>query len=559
MKRVYLILSGLLVLISAFSAKVNREVASDVAMKYMTGKFGSNFQVERIYEITNENSATQYVINLAPEGWIVIAADDRVKPVLAYSDEGTFNLSDNLSPEVKYWMNEYKGQITSVIRDNSKPKNAEWDKLQHDGYSTTRLKSVQTAVSPILDIKWDQGSGWNALCPKDDEGPGGHAYVGCVAVAMAQAMYSVKLDAPLAGEHRYTHDKYGSIYLNYATKDPFDWDAMSKTSANAENQRLLYYCAVAVSMDFGPDGSGSYSNRIVSALKEHFGYSGDVKYYERFDDDNEWKDLIKSELDKGHVLVYAGDPGTGEAGHCFNIDGYDINDYFHFNWGWSGRYNGYYSIENINPGTYKFNVNQDLIVGIAETYYGPTDITLSSSEVDEGLPVGSFVGKVTVKDNSSIDLFTYTLDGGPKFPSGVKEAAFYIENDSLKTKQEFDASVKNEYILNIHVKDLQQYTYSKEFIIKVLPASNTATPIQKIPSDDVNVYYSSVLKSIVVENQDNTGHVKLDIFDLNGKMIRSEEITGRGTVDVGSGSRGLYILKIASDNGKPLFKKILIN
>ncbi len=43
-------------------------------------------------------------------------------------------------------------------------------------------------INPFIKVKWNQGAGWNMFCPMDEDGPGGHAYVGCVAVAMAQAM-----------------------------------------------------------------------------------------------------------------------------------------------------------------------------------------------------------------------------------------------------------------------------------------------------------------------------------------------------------------------------------
>lgn len=556
MRKIFIILFGLLSVVS-FAEKIDRDKAIDVADKFFTSINASDKVVKEVTPVHKGSTTTQYIVNFEPEGWAILAADDRVRPVLAYSNTGSFKHDPKrLSPEVGYWLNEYNQQIESVVKDNKLEKHSGWNALEKSGYN--QLKSVSASVSPLLNIEWDQGSGWNKLCPEDEDGPGGHAYVGCVAVAMAQSMYNVKLNAPLKGVHSYVHDTYGKLSVNFANEDPYDWDAMSLKSPADENTRLLYHCAVAVSMDFGPDGSGSYSSRIVGAMKRYFGYAGDVTYYERFEDDEDWKDLLKSELDKGNVLVYAGDPGTGEAGHCFNIDGYDINDYFHFNWGWSGRYNGFYSIENINPGSYKFNVNQDVIVGIAEAYYGPTDITLSSLEVKESLPVGSFVAEVSVKDNSDIDLFTYKLDGGPRFPSGINEASFYIEHDSLKTKKVFNASVKDEYLLNIKVTDAQLNTYSEEFIIKINQVSSNATPVKSI-TDELNVYYSKQQQSVILENNASSSDVRLEMFDLKGKKVVDRRISDDiNTLNVSGQNKGIYIIRLSLNN-QSLFRKILIN
>ncbi|MFC0876751.1 thiol protease/hemagglutinin PrtT [Saccharicrinis sp. FJH2] len=554
MKRISLVISGLIFVFSAFSAKVEWELASKIAVKYLSGLGNENIRFKDITEISNENYPTQYIINLAPEGWVIIAADDRIKPVLAYSNEGSFILDSIISPDVKSWINGYSVQISSVVEDNIKSKNSEWDKLQHDGY--VALKSRQSSVAPILDIAWDQVAGWNNLCPEDEDGPGGHVRVGCVAVAMAQAMYNVKFEAPLAGAHRYVHDTYGAINIIFETKDPFDWAAMAKTKPNKENQRLLYYCAVAISTDFGPKGSASLPFKIIGAMKEYFGYSSDLKYYERYEFvDNDWKNLIKSELDKSNVLVYS---GIDEIGHSFNIDGYDINDYFHINWGWSGKYNGYYSIDNLNPGGFKFDNNQSVIVGIADTYYGPTDITLSSKEVYEKIPAGSFVCKVIVKDNSAIDTFTYKLDGGPDFPSGVKEAPFYIENDSLKTKYIFDASIKNEYVLNIHVKDQQGYDYTKAFIINIVTANSISVGEQMVNSYGFTVYYNKKLNGLILKSILNK-KVDFELIDLNGKKVIDRQITEMfSVINVNHLRKGIYLIHLSSDDNSE-YKKILLN
>ena len=75
-----------------------------------------------------------------------------------------------------------------------------------------------------------------------------------------------------------------------------------------------------------------------------------------------WNLLIKTELDRLRPVYYNGQGDAG--GHAFVCDGYDANNYFHFNWGWSGSNNGYFLLSNLNPSTYEFNSQQAAIIGV---------------------------------------------------------------------------------------------------------------------------------------------------------------------------------------------------
>ena len=83
-----------------------------------------------------------------------------------------------------------------------------------------------------------------------------------------------------------------------------------------------------------------------------------------------WIQLVEDELNAGRPVQYRGSGSTG--GHSFVCDGFDYNDYFHFNWGWSGAYNGYFSVGNLNPGTYNFSSGQGALVGIQPGSGGTT-------------------------------------------------------------------------------------------------------------------------------------------------------------------------------------------
>src|SRR5690606_31566810 len=212
-------------------------------------------------------------------------------------------------------------------------------------------KGVSVTVSPLIKVTWNQNSTWNRFCPADSEGPGGRVYVGCVAVSMAQAMSVFGFPVTGTGVSQYYHSKYGTISQEFSTAT-YKWDEMSSTLPDDNNSLLLYHCAVAVNMDFSPDGSGTLTSAAAStALKQYYFYSQRMTFIKReFFSTDRWKRMIDSSLAAGCPVIYSGFPATGSVGHAFNIDGVHNSNYYHLNWGWSGVNNGYFTIDNLKPG-----------------------------------------------------------------------------------------------------------------------------------------------------------------------------------------------------------------
>jgi hypothetical protein len=70
----------------------------------------------------------------------------------------------------------------------------------------------------------------------------------------------------------------------------------------------------------------------------------------------EWAQMLKNGgLDEHLPIFYSGSDDGGAGGHAFVCDGYDENDYFHFNWGWSGRDDAWCPIGALHTTKYDFN------------------------------------------------------------------------------------------------------------------------------------------------------------------------------------------------------------
>ena len=88
--------------------------------------------------------------------------------------------------------------------------------------------------------------------------------------------------------------------------------------------------------------------------------------------DQDWELLIKDQLDRGWPVIYRG--YSEDAGHAWNIDGYQDN-YYHCNWGWGGSANGYFYFDNLNGGGYNFIESQAALLNIIpENYMNPISL-----------------------------------------------------------------------------------------------------------------------------------------------------------------------------------------
>jgi hypothetical protein len=154
---------------------------------------------------------------------------------------------------------------------------------------------------------------------------------------------------------------------------------------------LLWHAGISVDMMYSPGGSGAYSEDATAAMISNFRYhpNTSLKYKSDYTEDA-WAQLLRENLDQKRPMYYH---GFGSGGHAFNVDGYQGTNYFHFNWGWSGSYNGYYYLTNLNPGGSNFTEGQGAIVNLypdtlnnTYPYYctGQTELTGLSGTFEDG-------------------------------------------------------------------------------------------------------------------------------------------------------------------------------
>jgi len=395
-KKVIFILLAVILTFTDYAQKVDLSTARLAAQKFSLTHFLSKNKGESSSVIfqscsTNDNDTLFFIFNIDKAGFIIVSGDSSVFPVLAFSDEGAFN--DSLSsPELNYWLNRLSRQI-SAAKNQKQP-------IPDQGWNTClnkkQTKGATKSATPLLTTKWDQVTDYNFYCPPSSNGPGGKCYTGCVATAMAQIMYFYQYPQHGYGSNSYYHPHYGTISSDFS-KVNFDWASMTTTiSSQSDSQSiksvacLIYNCGVAVDMDYSPSESGADVANAVTAFSQYFNYSLRLKLVNRSDynSDIDWNNLLMSYIDRGIPILYEGIDPSVSGGHAFICDGYQDSCFFHFNWGWSGHYNGYYYISNLDPGQYNLSTSEGAILDIVPYDYPYcsklVNITDSTGTFDDG-------------------------------------------------------------------------------------------------------------------------------------------------------------------------------
>lgn len=299
---------------------------------------------------TASPSDAYYVFNNDAGGFVIIAGDDAVTPVLGYTSTGSFD-AENLPDGLKDLLKSYERQIAAL----------------GDSYQAnqTATRAGFTGEKLLNTAKWNQNAPFNKYTPNN--------YVtGCVATAGAIVMKHHGYPAKGTGSHSYT---WNGKTLSANFEHTYDWASMPAKYDGTNDDafdgvaRLMSDLGVAVEMQYNEDGSGAYIGNLVTALQKHFGYSK-LTYLASIDDvgAEAWNAKLRGEIDANRPILYsASDASVG--GHSFIIDGYK-DESFSVNWGWGGYCNGFYQIGALNPESAgkptgdKYNLGQTAVIGL---------------------------------------------------------------------------------------------------------------------------------------------------------------------------------------------------
>lgn len=378
---------------------------------------------------TASPSDAYYVFNNDAGGFVIIAGDDAVTPVLGYTSTGSFD-AENLPDGLKNLLKSYERQIAAL----------------GDNYvaNQTATRAAFTGEKLLKTAEWNQMAPFNKYTPNN--------YVtGCVATAGAIVMKHHGYPAKGTGSHSYT---WNGKDLTANFEHDYDWANMPTkyTVGNDEAfdgvARLMSDLGVAVEMKYAKGGSGASMEDLLTALKKYFGYSKYARLLAIADLGAEvWNDRLRAEIDANRPILYSA-VDSNKGGHSFVIDGYK-DESFSVNWGWGGYCDGFYRIGALNPETGgkplgdKYNLSQSAVFSLQPSDGEEVISNLGFIKVDGYLETMN-MNVTDVKSDKKLNLYLLPLQSqGDNLFTG--EVAIALKNAKGKTRKVFGAKTIKDF------------------------------------------------------------------------------------------------------------------
>lgn len=433
---------------------------------------------------TASTSDAYYVFNNDAGGFVIIAGDDAVTPVLGYTSTGSFD-AENLPDGLKDLLKSYERQIAALGSSYQA--------------NQTATRAAFTGEKLLNTAKWNQGAPFNKYTPNN--------YVtGCVATAGAIVMKHHGYPAKGTGSHSYT---WNGKTLTANFELGYDWANMpakydgTNDAAFDGVARLMSDLGVAVEMQYNKDGSGAYIGNLVTALQKYYGYSK-LSHLMAIEDvgAEAWNGRLREEIDANRPVLYAASDANTGGGHAFVIDGYK-DESFSVNWGWGGLCDGFYKIGALNPESAgkptgeKYNVGQSAVFGMKPSdgtekvspmgfkklsgelqtlNMNITDVKKGQEGVIFSMPIGntgdhSFTGEIAVALMNAKGEIRETVTRQP-FKLTDFAPGYYYTSLSFSIESTVDAE-PGDYLAMVAKEGSEEYIelYDPDFERKRLPAT----------------------------------------------------------------------------------------
>ena len=411
--------------------------------------------------------------------FVMVSGDERMSPVLAYSDERAFDL-DNMAPQTKAFLETYVAQAEAL--QSGAPRKL--DLLRAPAVTPQK-------INPLLTTTWSQRMPYNNRCPLIGSR---RTITGCVATALSQMMNYYQYPKVGIGSVSYTSEKENlSVYADLSTLY-FDWNKMLDSYEYGEYDdaqadavaKLMFATGAAVHMDYGLDASSSNLSDAAAAVIKHFKYDKDITEIE-FDRMTTpmVHQFIMQELIAGRPIPCSGS-NADNSGHAFILDGMtpDGDDYpfYHFNWGWGGLDDGEYKLPNIEY----FQGNKILI------YFQPENDSIDIANFVQAASIEPSAHKVNPKQTGNITVRMKEVCNGKQGTFNGMLNIYIVDSEGTRTKigergVQLEFSYFYAYEISCKVpNDLSLGTYTLEVDAQDL-ATNTETPVYFAEQDAITI------------------------------------------------------------------------
>ena len=356
MKKIISIVLAVGLSIISYAQTISYEQALEKAAHFfkIPATKASGNELSPVYGLPAKSSGDSdiYIFNRRGGGFVIINGQASGASILGYSLKNHFSVEgmpESLSP----W----------------------FDCLRNTGKQSSGTKSDDFTMDEVREIvnlhtaEWNQWGPFNNKCPEVD---GVRAPTGCVQTASAILMQYYGWPKQGKGRTEDYFDNRSEVNREgYELTTVYNWDELKKINtvedarnASVEIQdnlaQLHRDLGAVMKANYGPEGTGAGDPEWQ--LSKYMGYK--VASLELMDlmSYKDWLVYLKGFLDKKQPVL------VGGGGHEYIVDGYDSNDYFHFNYGWGGSNNGFYLIDGFSNRTLGMRA-----IGIVPDYDGENE------------------------------------------------------------------------------------------------------------------------------------------------------------------------------------------
>lgn len=519
----------------------DRNVHNSIKDKYshdIQRECGYKLKVKKSILKSYKGRPSYYINNMEGGGWVLVSANKKVGPILAYSEFGSYDL-DNLPEVISDWMAQFDNIIEKRrLKDTIIVKKVEkWRKYEEDNM----LKSGGIFPDYLIKTKWHQAYPYNNAITDSSERMDGYlpagtkCMAGCSSIAISQIVnYWGFSQGDLADFEFWNMPN--SFVTEYGT--PIG----SKTQKDATSYMIKVIGTDKLHSSYC-DGGGvaTFANNTEDAFQK-IGYDSGV-YYDRswpwLTGYDYWLKKLTDCIDNHMPIDY-----RFNGKHEFICDGYDVGGNLHFNLGRDDTY------------TCMWSDFEDLMV--------PDDPTADYRDIHKH----NFFSGIHPIVESSKELINITLNNNDNktwqvyfglvaksviINSGAKGQ--FVAGSAVTLLPGFWAKPGSGLTVKAYLNDNLFYSTLKSAQINdnIL---NPAIPAGTNKMNGVKVFPNPAFGEVTIQTS-ASGNGTFQLFDLSGKLTLSGSLNSLNTkIPLQNISSGQYVLKVVSDSNDFWFKII---
>jgi len=405
MKRLILLFTLLWFTFNGISGEISLPSITAAANAFMNARLPGSSLLKTDTLFNPENRPVGYLFRYSPSGFLIVASSGQINPVYAYSAENNFNpeqheeksLKAVISTDLEYRMtasHNYSVQRSAAIA-------GEWSGflagVWHSGLSLHKMfeqwpPQGSTPTGGWVLTNFTQSPPYNNMCPMDLN-TGLRSVAGCPAIAMAQILYyhreinQTRFDSTDDYYHNFgsgnsywiDNDHLARGFPSFNTLNLW-LDTLEATLAsngsltNSEKAALSFACGVAAKQVYSSSVSGTFGMEQAATAYQRFGF---VESRLVYPSDTTLNELIADNIKKALPVHLGLISSTGAGGHNVVVDGYNTDEFYHFNFGWGGSANGWYTLPPQQI-PYSLTIIESALLDIKSSLY--TSVTASGNK-----------------------------------------------------------------------------------------------------------------------------------------------------------------------------------